>query len=90
MKKLFFFTCLALAGSYCVSNAQGYDPNYKHQAGKTPDNSFPYISFKGKSDTGHDPNYKHHAGKKNHKRDSITIPAGSKGDGNYKHQFPSK
>lgn len=90
MKKVIFFTCLALAGSYCVSRAQGYDPNYKHQAGKTPDTSFNYTSFKEQADAGHDPNYKHQAGKKQNKRDSITIPSGSKNDGNYKHQFPSR
>ena len=91
MKKLIFFTCLALAGSYCASKAQGYDPNYKHQAGKVPGTSFSYNSYKEQSDRGHDPNYKHQAGKKQTKKDSIIIPSGNgRKDRNYKHQFPSR
>jgi hypothetical protein len=92
MKKSIFFICLALAGSYCISMAQGYDPNYKHQAGKTPDNSIPYKSFNVQSNSGHDHNYKHQAGKKRAKRDSIVLPSGGRNrtDVNYKHQFPGR
>jgi hypothetical protein len=89
MRKLILFTCF-LAGSYCVSMAQGYDPNYKHQAGKKADTCFKYISFKEQPDRSHDPNYKHQAGKKQTKRDSIVLPSGNRNDANYKHQFPSR
>ncbi|MFL5729408.1 MAG: hypothetical protein ACJ75J_07960 [Cytophagaceae bacterium] len=93
MKKFILVTCLALAGSYSVSKAQqGYDPNYKHQAGKTADHSIDYVTIQEQSGTGHDANYKHQAGRRQQSRkNALTLPTGgTRKDGNYKHQFPSR
>jgi len=91
MKKIILSTFLAIAGSYSVSMAQGYDPNYKHQTVKIADTTFDYITVSEKTGTRPDANYKHQAGKRQNHKGGLIIPAGRKRiDGNYKHQFPSR
>jgi hypothetical protein len=92
MKKLILLMVMAFAGSIAASNAQGYDPNYKHQSGKKADTSINYISYHEVSGNVHHANYKHQAGRKPASTSkAVTIPVTTGGqDRNYKHQFPAR
>ena len=79
-------------GNTITTENTKFDPNYKHQAGKTNVESSNSVIKEEYTEVS-DRNYKHQAGsRKNRKENVLTVKSerGMKRDNNYKHQFPSR